>query len=387
MHYLLHLRLQGFYARVLGAEYEGRPLVVHRDKRVLDACPLAQGGRIEVGMGLAEARAILGHAAFVPWREEPYRAAQAEWLDLCAEYTDVIEPGAQHTALIDLSEHPDPRSLADALVRRLSDDLGYSVLAGNGNCRWVAELASSMDYGTEPLLLPPMFVRNLPTARMATLSPEHRDRLIFLGYRRIGDVAQIPLEVLRSQFGDAAFEIFRAARGGGNPTVEAQWPHGCLASRMSFDGPPQDVMGLMHGVRQVAESLGENLVNRDLQGREVHLFLEHEDGRVGTLRRTFARPLQSPGSVYTCLKLMLAEPPEEPVVGVRVRMPNLEKAQRVQLELEGQRSLSDRELSAAAAFQHIRRVFGDTAVMVAGQMPEPRRWKLLRLWKGATGWA
>ena len=40
--------------------------------------------------------------------------------------------------------------------------------AGNGNCRWIAELASAMDYGTDSMVLPTLFVRNMPTARMTT---------------------------------------------------------------------------------------------------------------------------------------------------------------------------------------------------------------------------
>src|ERR1041384_7613408 len=98
MHYFLFLRLEGFYARALLAadtDLAGRALVIHRDKRVLDVNEVASSSQIYRGMPLAEAKAISHGASFVAWEEEPYRVAQIEWLDLCTEMSDVIEPAEQ----------------------------------------------------------------------------------------------------------------------------------------------------------------------------------------------------------------------------------------------------------------------------------------------------
>src|SRR5688572_12155218 len=104
MHYILYARLEGFYTTVLlqkQPELRERPLVVHRDKAVLCVDEKGRSKGIHAGMPLSEAKAILRDGAFLPWEEGPYREAQEKWLDVCARFSDVIEPAEQHTAFVD----------------------------------------------------------------------------------------------------------------------------------------------------------------------------------------------------------------------------------------------------------------------------------------------
>src|SRR5579862_102271 len=145
MHYFLFLRLQGFYARALRRP-DGKSIVVHRDKRVLDVNVEASKKLVYCGMTLAEAKAILQEGSFVAWQEEPYRQAQSEWLDLCAEISDVVEPAEQHSAWIDLSSQPDAEALTSQLIRSIEERFGLSAYAGFGPSKWIARLAAEMPY-------------------------------------------------------------------------------------------------------------------------------------------------------------------------------------------------------------------------------------------------
>src|SRR5688500_18634546 len=101
MHYFLYVRLEGLYTGVQLEklpELGERPLVVHRDKAVLCVDAKGRSKGIHAGMPLSEAKAILRDGTFLPWEEEPYREAQQRWLDVCARFSDVIEPVEQHTA-------------------------------------------------------------------------------------------------------------------------------------------------------------------------------------------------------------------------------------------------------------------------------------------------
>jgi len=73
-------------------------------------------------------------------------------------------------------------------------------------------------------------------------------------------------------------------------------------------------------------------------------------------------------------------------MAIRARIENVTESKRVQQELTGRTTSVDRECGVMAAFQHVRTVFGDTAIIAGGEIVEPRRKQVLRVWKDATGW-
>lgn len=399
MHQFLFMRLLGFYAKALlqqDQKLSGRPLVIHRDKRVLDADPLAESRQVYRGMALSEAKAILTEGAFVPWQEEPYRPLQATWLDLCTEISDVIEPCDQHSAWIDLSLQPDAELLAIRLKDRIQDHLELSASLGLGGTKWIARLASESkaihaSQGLaahlslrDPLVDPAAFLSPLKTRSLSPVEPAHRARLEFLGYNTIGDVAKVPLNVLRSQFGDAATHIRMCAKGGYFEPVESQYPPNSLSERIGFEGQVEDLQVLDEGLKKLAAMISEKLTKMDRQAKDVVVTLEHEEFRTTVLRRKFTKPIQNFPSALASLRLLLTPPPEDPVVGIRIRLENVSQSKRVQQELTGRNS--EREKGAIAAFAHIRTVFGDTAIQTGSDIVEPRRKQVLRAWKDATGW-
>jgi nucleotidyltransferase/DNA polymerase involved in DNA repair len=387
MHYIAHVRIARFYSSVLGLEGDARPAVVHRDGRVLDANEAALARHVRLDMPLSEAKAVVPEGRFLPGEEEPYREAQAAWLDVCAEFTDVVEPEESHTAFLDLSAHPEPLPLLERLREELSARRGHEAALGMAPCRWIARLAS-LRTGLSPVAWrsPREFVAPFPVEELGPARPEHRKRLRFLGYPFIRDVAEVPLSILRPQFGEAALTIHRAAQGGGDARVEPLYPPASLADRIAFDGEVDSSEMLRAALGRLARRLGRRLSDRDLFGTRVEMFFEHEEGDVTPVRRTFVKPLQSPASLLAALGKMAETPPERPPTAVRVRLPNLERARRVQQDLEGGRSVQERRRSVEAAFRHVRTVYGDGAVQVAGEMEEARRRRLLRAWKDATGW-
>lgn len=397
MHHFLFLRLEGFYARSL-LRKDQRPLVIHRNKRVLDVDAVAEARQIYRGMSLAEAKAILHEGAFVPWEEESYRVAQTAWLDLCTEVSDVIEPAEQHSAWIDLSLQPDAESLAFKLVRSVNERFGLHSIPGLGSTKWIARLASELRFIAgdgdplsqcirlrEPVSNPAAFLAPLKTRYLRPVDRQHISRLEFLGYSTIGEVAKVPLNVLRSQFGEAATHIRMCARGGYFETVEAQYPPDSIAEKVAFDGAVEDLQTLDLGLQQLALVLSGRLQKEDKQGKYLVVTLEHEEFKTTVLKRKFTKPIQNYASALASLRLV-AGTPEEPIVAVRARLENVTVSKRIQQELTGRTTSDDRERGALAAFQHIRTVFGDTAIQTGSDLVEPRRKQVLRAWKEANGW-
>ncbi len=389
MHHFLFLRLDGFYAQTLLSSDEGlrkKPLVIYRDKRVIDIDRLVRERQVYVGMALSEAKAILHEARFVVWEEEPYRQSQKAWLDICTEYSDVIEPCEQHSACIDLSLHPDPDMLAKKLVLSLSEARAQMrVITGMGCSKWIAKLASDLSRSELPNALPSLAA--LKTCFLTPVEPEHRERLEFLGYATIGEVAKIPLGVLRTQFGVASTHIKMCARGRYFEPVEAVYPPRSIAERIPFEGLVEDTQTLDAAIRELALAMSLRLSKEDKQGKDVVVTFEHETLNATVRRRVFSKPIQNFASALASLRLLIARPPDEPILAIRVRIENVSESKRIQQELTGRTTSADRERGAMAAFRHIRTTFGDRAIITGGEIVEPRRKQVLRAWKDATGWA
>jgi nucleotidyltransferase/DNA polymerase involved in DNA repair len=394
MHYLLFLELEGFYAHsaIAGAL---KPVVVFRGttkstRFVLDASPEARARGIAAGMSLVEAKTLLGmEGQYVPWKEEDYRERAHAWLDVAAKYSDVVEPLDQHQALLDLSEHPDPVALARELVRELEGlggALGFvGVRFGAAGCRWlaetVAELGDPLDIA---LKMPRRYVSGLSIGRLKGLPAEVRRRLGLLGYSKVGELTQVPYETLQGYFGEMAFDIRRLANGGGDTRVLPLYPERCIRSRFRFEGSVSDELVLRRGLEKLAEKLVDRLREGDWVAKGLELVVEYEEGSSPVYERWFTQPLADKRKLFRALESVTPWPPEEPPVGLRVRLPEVVKASKRQQGL-GLDSRRERDEPAVLhAIERLGRTFGEESVRSAAV--ETPRARFFRAFKDANGW-
>ncbi|MDX2065847.1 MAG: hypothetical protein SFX74_08915 [Fimbriimonadaceae bacterium] len=394
MNYLVCIRISRFYTRTheaMDGTLTDRPFIVTHQKRVLDANLLARQRGIMPGMGESEARAVAEDGYFLPYRDEDYRDAQRDWLDRCVPYSDVIQPLSPHRALVDLSDHPNPRDLAERMIYGIP-----GARAGAAPNRWLAESAAEetddrqVFFDVTPCAAE--YARRLPVERLRVISAPNRQRLRFLGYERLGDLAKVAVRTLRRQFGDDAEALRVALTGGGDCMVQAQYPPDHLRSTVRFEGVIQDWSIVDAGLHRLADDLGEQLRASDRCGRTLVLICEVEEGAPVPIRRTFTRPMTDAEGIFIALGLMASELPREGLTGLRASLPDVFSVPRIQRVLDRSLDRHDRERAiqdkaVAGAVSKVRAAFGDSQVALAAQVAEPRRKQVLRVWRDATGWA
>lgn len=389
MHYFLCVRLENFYVKNSPALVEvnpAKPKCVLRDKHVLDADSVAFSKGVSLGMPERQARAILDKGGFIPWEEDHYRDVQIKWLNRCLPFTGVIEPTHQHEAFFDLSSHPDPRDIAHQLYEALDTPAHL----GAASSKWLASLAAdSAPCGhlfDEAVKDPAGFLKMRDVSCLSPVAEEHRVRLAFLGYRAVGEVAKLPLQVLKGQFGADALAIRQAAIGRIYQPVEAIYPPKSLIEVVNFDGGTSSTLELDEGLLKLSEAMGEKLVSQEKQGSEVRLYLEFESGKIQTTIRRFQKVVRCRQSAISALRLMIPRELSEPIYRIRVLMVSLANVPRVQRDLTGRTPNEQRGASAEAALRSLRTVFGDQSVVQATEIQMPRRVQVLKEWKESTGW-
>lgn len=383
MPFILWLELQGFYASCHPAG--DKPLVVVRDKLVLDANAAARKRQVAPGMCAREAGTLLPSGSIKAWNREAYVERQTAWLDLCVDFSGIIEPIDQHIAAVDLSGHPEPYLVAARLVDSLESGTKLPVRYGAAGTKWVARLAAERE---DPNGIawkdPESFLADLSVGDLLPAKPETRQRLAFLGYHTIGQAAQVRLEVLRRQFGEEALLVRSATQGKHLQPVLALYPLDSMQECLIFDGAVDDLETIERGLRSIAGRIGRRLSEQGKSGTKVRMEIETETDREQRAR-TFTKPVSDPASALGALKLLISETPAIPVLAIRVSVLDLETVRNRQSPLIGTVDRFKRP-DPEAAVHVLRKTFGDASVQLASEVEVPRRVRVLREWQNASGW-
>jgi nucleotidyltransferase/DNA polymerase involved in DNA repair len=385
---ILFLHVDRFYASI---HSPSRPLIVVRNKSVLDLNDLALRSGVVLGMKLAEARSILTKnpmglpTTVVEWKQDDYEPFQENWLEACVPFSDVIEPIDQHEAYVDLSRHPHPEDLLGSLVNSTSSHIpsGASLKFGVGRTKWTAQSAfRCSDWEQLAYFAPNAFLDELPTSMMSPVSLESLRRLEFLGYRTVGEVRRLPIEVLKDQFGTEGLVIHACSRGRGGDSVKPIYPEAMFADRLYFESPVDNLEQIEVALNELSRRLGARMQDRELQCSNLRLmigFEDHEEVR----ERQFSKPIHSPLGLCFALKQMGCY--DQSVSYLRVQLLELSQADRKQNSLYVMRSDSRGVLEQSV--HQVQKAFGHESVRLAGDIPMSRRQRLLRAWKDVTGWA
>ncbi|MCH7476763.1 MAG: hypothetical protein IIA14_01530 [SAR324 cluster bacterium] len=386
MYLFAYLNLDQFYIRGRGTE---QAVVVHQDREVLDCNGRARARGVRPGSSLAEAKATLrGEAEFVRYVEGEYIEARDRWLDTCLLFSNGVEHESPASAWIDLSAHPDPGDTAARMASELWTRHGCPVSLGLAPAKWIAKIATQKcDPETTDVALVRdtlSYLTPLPTALLTPVPRAHRERLVFLGYRRIGDVRRAPLSALVEQFGNDGLLVHEAVHGRLCDRVRPNYPLDSVYESRRFEDGAADRLALEQALRSISAKLADDLQSRDRSATEFHLLFELESGRTLKRVRKLPRPTQGTRSVQAALHYMLSQTEfDERVVAVRATAPQLKRSGAHQLSIEHKTSEIE---SMNRAVRNLHAVFGAGSLQRASDVEPPRREKLLRAWKHATGW-
>jgi DNA polymerase-4 len=318
--WVLHLDIDAFFASVEQRDnprLRNQPVAVGTG--VVASCSYeAKRQGVQTGMSLAEARRRCPRLRILPGDYRRYEQAARRVQAICLERTPEIEVGTLDDLYLDLGRRPGPGAverLMQELARQILAEVGLGVSIGAGSNKLIARVATLLakkrrvdntsaeaggivvvPHGEERAFLAPWPVQVLPG-----IGRQAEARFQRINVQHVGEVAEMPLQVLLGLFGRRGRLLRDWARGiDPRPVVVNRVPQS-VSRCTSFDPPvgdPEFVLAMLHHLVERASSW---LRLQHMTARGLTVQVRYSDGRCARARVSFPSFHDEEGAFRTAL--------------------------------------------------------------------------------------
>ena len=285
----------------------------------------ARATGVQIGMTVAQARAILPGLIVMPPSSAAENAADAALADAAESLSPVVEMGTPGCVWIDLSglgrihrSHNHNGEAEAALENEIAEEaarrvyrIGMEAAVGVAAIKEVAYLAARcggrriIPAGREREFLDwmPLELTELGADRAGE---DLELRLKRLGIRRLGDLARLDIRAVGSRLGEAGVALARLARGEGSSTVRMRPRAEIFAEAIDLEYGIENLEALGFILHAMLNRIGERLQLRGLVAGDMTLSLGLADRSRDDRRVAVAASTGEMRSLLMLLNLSLA---------------------------------------------------------------------------------
>jgi DNA polymerase-4 len=378
---VLHVDMDAFYASVelrSRPDLVGLPVIVGGGGSrgvVLSATYAAREHGVRSAMPMMRARRLCPQAVVLPPHHELYAEASRGVMAIFTSITPWVEPLALDEAFLDVGgarrRFGSPLQIAELIRARVADEQGITCSVGVASTKFVAKLASVRAKPDGVVVVAAddviTFLHPLPVGALWGVGERTEVVLEQLGLRRIGDIANTPVETLVRALGPAAGSHLHALSWGRDPRrVTPHEPDRSVGAEETFARDTDDPAVIRRELLALSNRTAARMRAAGHVGRTVSIKIRFADFTTITRSRTLPDPTDVARVVYdTALALYDAlglQRARIRLVGVRVEgLAPLAGTPR-QLDLDGRDD--DWRAAESAADRAVAR-FGNGAVRPA----------------------
>jgi DNA polymerase-4 len=389
---ILHVDLDAFFASVEQRdrpELRGRPVVVgggRPDQRGVVSAASYEARRfgIHSAMPLRTAGALCPEAVFLPVDGRKYQAVSREVMTILRRFTPLVEPISIDEAFLDVTASRalfgDGPEIGRAIRAAIEGEVQLTASVGVSTSKLVAKIASDLrkpdalvvvEPGTEAAFLAP-----LPIQRLWGVGERTAAALAELGVTTMGQLAELPRDLLARRFGNHGATLADRARGIDADPVGDGAPVKSVSHEHTFDVDTNDPVLIDKTLLAMADGVAGRLRSAGLRAATVHVKVRDSSFRTVTRQRTLAEPTDLAEPIWqTAMELARPE-----LRGIHVRLLGVGTsgfAEREQMTLFEEEAAGEggRRRRATEAADAVRRRFGDKAVtrarLLGSGLPAP----------------
>jgi DNA polymerase-4 len=388
---ILHVDMDSFFVSVElleRPELVGRPVVVGGTGGrgvVASASYEARAYGLHSAQPTAQARRLCPEAVFLSGDHRHYSEVSGRIMEIFGRFTPLVEPLSLDEAFLDVRGGRRLFGPSDHIARRIREEVqeaeGLTCSVGVAPNKFLAKLGSeaakpeASPSGPVPgpgvIVIEPgaelAFLHPLPVGALWGVGPKTKSRLDRLAIRTVGDLAALPLDVLRHAVGDAAGRHLHALAHGRDDRDVI--PHQAAKSIGHEETFPRDLTDRDHLERELvrlADGVALRLRTAGVAARTVVLKVRFGDFRTVTRSHTASEPLDSGRALWRTARALLDELDTTPGVRlVGITGTTLVPAGSRQLRLDDDTAPWS---EADGAMDEIRARFGSAAIAPASAL-------------------
>ncbi len=292
MRRIFHIDMDAFFAAIetrRRPELKGKPVIVggHGDPRqrgvVSTASYEARKYGVRSGMPLRTAFRRCPQAVFLPVDYTTYARVSERFKSILKNFSPIMEDVGIDEAFLDMSQAPgSSEEVADAIKRRIKEEIGLTCSIGIATNKLLAKMASDLQKPDGRTILReadvPRRIWPLPVRKLWGVGPKTEQALAKLGVARIGELAQLPEETLIARLGQAhGHYLHEAARGIDQSPLITHWEPKTLSRETTFQQDVADWASLQRTLLQLCKELVARMHQEGYAGRNVTVKLRYED--------------------------------------------------------------------------------------------------------------
>jgi len=380
---ILHVDLDAFFAAVEQRdrpELIGRPVIVGGDPRargvVSAASYEARAFGVHSAMPLRTAAALCPGGAFLPVDGAKYRRESRRVMEILGRFTPLLEQVSIDEAFLDVAGSEalfgPPEAIARRIRAEVRGEVGLTASVGAATTKLVAKVASDLRKPDGLVVVPPgeeaAFLAPLPIRRLWGVGEQTRVVLAEYGVRTIGDLAELPVDVLVRRLGAHAATLHERARGIDPSPVTGDVAAKSVSHEHTFDVDTADADVIERTLLALSEGVASRLRAGGVRAATVAVKVRDSSFHTVTRQRTLAEPTDLADPIFRAA-LELVRPEAR---GRRIRLLGVgahglgEPAQMGLFATE-----DPRRRKATEAQDEIRRKFGSGALTRARLLGDP----------------
>lgn len=315
---ILHLDLDAFYATVemlLNPALRGKPLIVAMGDMntrgvVATASYEARKFGVHSAMGLREAKRLCPQAVIVPVRHAIYSEHSARVMNLLREVSPSVEQVSIDEAYILIDTAKDAVAAAREIQRRIHEELELSCTIAVASNKLVSKIACNtvkprgfivVPDGEEEQFLAPLAVGKIPGAGHVT-----RGKLkARWNVETIGDLARVPPEELRAEFGKHGVYLSDGARGRDESPIVTDRATKSISQENTFERDVRTRDVLERDLDEMSGRVARELAREQLKARTIVLKLRYEDFSTITRQTTLRAPMADEATIRKAARDLL----------------------------------------------------------------------------------
>ena len=306
---ILHVDLNNFYASVeclYHPELRNKPVAVAGDEEqrhgiVLAKNEIAKGCGVQTGEALWEARKKCPSIVFVPPSYDRYLRYSRMAREIYADYTDQIEPFGLDECWLDLTGsthlYGSGQQIADTIRRRIWSELGVTASVGVSYNKIFAKLGSDYRKPDATTLITPdsyqKLVWPLPVSDLLYVGPATFQKFHRLGINRIGDLARMDPDLVRSLYGKVGAVLWSFANGLDTSPValhQSAPPIKTIGNSVTAIHDLKNDTDVKIVLRVLADNVASRLRTQQLEARTVQISMRDTELSTCQRQRQLRRP-------------------------------------------------------------------------------------------------